>query len=985
VVRINIPEQPDHDSPLIVRSGWLPSGDNMLLSINTKIVNKPADKSQHGTPFNPVDLTVDELIDQIMKGHAYSAQYRENKRKSENFIATGILAVDIDHGMTLAEAIKSPYLNFFASFIHTTATHTDEHNRFRIVFELAEPITDAVVYRKAITGLIDKFGGDRQTKDAARFFYGNSDAVLHRFNMRLPPEEVSALVVVARQTQSYEDGLAAKHNPMIRTKAPFDATYLVTRSDGISLPIGDVTPDNRSIHCPFHPDRHPSAFVVYSRTGSVGVHCHACGSTSWVGGGSTKPEAEWHEHYQKAVEMQQWLWSIDEATSMPAPSRAVAGDGTEVWLSNSRYLPPVDIKPGITYIRSPKGSGKTEQLANIVKQLKAQGQKILLVGHRRLLLNNLAKRLGIEYYLERGKGDGGDASGCLAVSLESLPLYVRPAEDKFDVIMIDESEQVVSHFTSKTLSKMRMASRSMLEHLMKQAAYVVCSDADIGPLTSGLVFLMLEKGNPDHLILNRYRRGDAGADDGATNDIFVYSNEGALLDLLQQDVLDNKRCFVATNSKKKAGLINDMLELQNPELKILLVTSATSELSHVKRFTTQPSIESLKYDVVICSPSLSTGVDITFADEKPIFDGVYGFFIEDITTHFEIDQQLSRVRNPGKVAVWVSPRSYPWETDPQVIRAELERNRDMAEQIVGYSDEGHPRYADDAVLDLFAWILSTRRASLMNLKALLVALRSSNGWNVRTVEAPSATRLYGEARDQQLVELIVAAKDLSEMEYGMLKARYKSMKGLDAERDAMIRRYDLRKAYNVKLVTADLVELDDNGSFRSTFKNLEILYTPEEGSSANPGVLTRDAKEVRSRDLASVDWANRTRKKRLLNDLLQATGLLSDDGVFSFDTPVSKRNLDAFVETVERSCSDLESLFGLKLRGDLRTKPVYQLKKVLGTIGLSLTTKTRSRKGATHTDNYFLDEKRWEHVVTTCGLDQGHISRQLERSQVAVA
>ena len=958
----------------------------MLLSINTNIVNKPADKSRHGTPFNSVDLTVDELIHHITEGHAYSAQFRGAKRKSENFVATGILAVDIDRGMTLAEAIELPYLKFFASFIHTTATHTDQNNRFRIVFELEEPITDAVQYRKAITGLIDKFGGDRSTKDAARFFYGNTRALVHHFNKRLSTEEVYALVAISNTDKWYGGGLATRDNPTIHVSAPFGISHLVTRSDGVSLPLSEVTPDNRTIHCPFHPDKHPSALVVRSRCGGGrGVHCHSCATTSWVGSGYGEPEPEWHTHYQKAAEMQDLFWPDDGESAGSGPYHVIAKDGTEVWLSDSKYLPPLTIRPGVTYIRSPKGSGKTEQLAGIVSHLKAKGKKILLVGHRRLLLNNLAARLGIESYLKRKARDGMDTSGCLAISLESLPRYVQPSEDKFDVIMIDESEQVVSHFTSKTMTGKRLASRALLEHLIQKAEYVVCADADIGLLTSGLVYMMRNQDHPDHLILNRFQRGRSGANDGATNEISIYSGEGALLDLLQEDVAAGKRCFVATNSKTLADRIKSQLKGLHPDLRILLITRETSSLVTVKRFTAQPAVECLKYDVMICSPALSTGVDITFADGASLIDGVYGFFREDITTHFEIDQQLSRVRNPGKIGVWISPRTGPWETDPSVILAELQRNRDMTETIVGYTKEGEPKHVDDSILTLIAWILSTRRASLRNLKSLFVDLRSSNGWQIRQVDTSSPTRLRRHVLDQEFAEMIVSAKDLDQLEYDMQRSLFNSHRGVELESLAGIKRFELKKAYNVNGVSLDLVQLHDDGCFLEKFNNLKLLYASTHDLVGPNNVLPQDIRDVRSTELASVDWINQTRKKLLLTQLLTSTGLLCESGVFSFTTPVSKQSLGSFAYAVELNRADLESLFGMAVRSDLHKKPVIQLREVLKIIGLSLTKMVRIRMDSTRTDNYYLDEGRWMHVVTTCGLSRDHIDRQLAANQVVMA
>lgn len=945
----------------------------MLVSINSRIIDKPVDKKGHGTSFEPFDLTADQLIAHICEGHAYSSQFLGRSRKSENFVATGILAVDIDRGLTMSEAVELPYVQMFASFLHTTASHTDEHNRFRIVFELAEPIADATLYRNAISGLIQKFGGDKSTKDAARFFYGFTKAEVIRFGKVLPAEEVHALAAISKSRTSRNDGLTAKHNPTIRSRAPFGVEHLVTRADGVILPLSEVEPGNRNIHCPFHPDAHPSAFVVYSKDGGVGIHCHSCQKTSWAT--SVPMDSDWHLQYQRAAEEFTWGWPDEEEYGMPGPYHAP--DGTVVWLFDARYLPEIPVQPGVTYIRSPKGTGKTEQLASVVRKLKADGKTILLVGHRRLLLNNLAKRLGIPSYLRSRAADGVDEGGCLAVSLESLPRYVKPSLHKFDVVIIDESEQVVSHFTSKTMATMRMSSRATLEHLVKRAEYLICSDADIGLLTSGLVYTIRGLTHPDLLVLNRYRMGETRGGGEVIRDITLYDDDAALLDILKRDYADGKRCFIATNSKKHADRVSAMLKALDQTKQILLITKSTSSLAQVKRFTNNPADESLQYDAVICSPALSTGVDITFPQGCNGFDGVYGFFRDGITTHFEIDQQLSRVRNPGKICVWVSPVKGYWEVDPSIIATEMMMNRDLTEQIVGFTPEGEPRYADDAVVDLIAWILSNRRASLNDLKSLFIALRRANGWTVRQVNTEGDTKLRGVVRDAEMIGLICAAPDLDRTAYDMVSSKLKSARGVDSKAIASVRRYEIKKRYGVEHVSADLVELDDEGAFYEKFSNLRLLSLSEEGTASNPGLLRLDEFEVRKHEQSSVDWQNRTRKKRLLKDLLTAAGLYDDDAVFSFTHPISKQSLTGFIELIERNRFELESLFGVAVRSDLHRAPVLQLRDVLKTIGLKLTKKSRVIKDRARTDHYWLDQSHWEHVVRCCGLEPHFIRRQI--------
>lgn len=89
---------------------------------------------------------------------------------------------------------------------------------------------------------------------------------------------------------------------------------------------------------------------------------------------------------------------------------------------------------------------------------------------------------------------------------------------------------------------------------------------------------------------------------------------------------------------------------------------------------------------------MGTGIDITFPNEECRIDNVYGFFESLINTNFDIDQQLSRVRHPGNVKVWISPEKFYFETLPSVIKKEISLEGDKTKQLIGISDDGVPQY-----------------------------------------------------------------------------------------------------------------------------------------------------------------------------------------------------------------------------------------------------------------------------------------------------
>lgn len=90
-------------------------------------------------------------------------------------------------------------------------------------------------------------------------------------------------------------------------------------------------------------------------------------------------------------------------------------------------------------------------------------------GHRRSLLQSLSNELGLTCYLDN---QWADQSGhykiekYYAVSIDSLPVRLIPAQHQFDVVLVDESEQVFSHLIAATKSFKISRTQSCTHHFL---------------------------------------------------------------------------------------------------------------------------------------------------------------------------------------------------------------------------------------------------------------------------------------------------------------------------------------------------------------------------------------------------------------------------------------------------------------------------------------------------------------------------------------
>lgn len=161
----------------------------MKLSIHPILKGKPdkkerPDKSVYytmngkyvdqGNGWMNIECDFDQAFELItVDGYATSAELINDNRKDDNYVSRQLIMVDIDDGMTIQELFNNEFYNEYGAGFYTTARHTDEAHRFRILFVTEEPVTETNIMKKIIRGLLIVFeSADTSCKDASRIYYG---------------------------------------------------------------------------------------------------------------------------------------------------------------------------------------------------------------------------------------------------------------------------------------------------------------------------------------------------------------------------------------------------------------------------------------------------------------------------------------------------------------------------------------------------------------------------------------------------------------------------------------------------------------------------------------------------------------------------------------------------------------------------------------------------------------------------------------------
>ncbi|MCH8286476.1 hypothetical protein IIB79_08120 [candidate division KSB1 bacterium] len=245
------------------------------------------------TAFQTKTVNFSEL-ETTLKSHNYSLiswkidpEKHENeynrRRKSDNFESASGIVVDIDDGLSIAEArqrLETAKLNYA---LITSKSHQKDkkdkgpEDRFHILVFFNKVTTSAEKYKSAFGKMRALFPEmDESVKDLARFIFSSpEDAEFYSF---LDGEylDIDSLV-----ENSYLEGYTKPNTE--RKIWEFDLNLEVMLSDGKLVKVAEID-EKHPIFCPReeHTDDNPSAFVQYIEDrDKFMILCSGCGWMGW--------------------------------------------------------------------------------------------------------------------------------------------------------------------------------------------------------------------------------------------------------------------------------------------------------------------------------------------------------------------------------------------------------------------------------------------------------------------------------------------------------------------------------------------------------------------------------------------------------------------------------------------------------------------------------------------------------------------------------
>ncbi len=505
---------------------------------------------------------------------------------------------------------------------------------------------------------------------------------------------------------------------------------------------------------------------------------------------------------------------------------------------NCRYIPELDIplEAKLIGIKSPKGTGKTKFLESVVKKAINNQQKVLIIGHRVQLVQELCQRFGLKYITEIHRSSASEILG-YGLCIDSLhghsQAQFNPDDWSNSLVIIDEVEQVLWHGLNSTTCKdnrveILKSLKTLMQNVLAQQGQVYIADADLSDISLDYLISLSGIDLQPYIIQHDWKPNTE-----SSWQVYNYSGKTPkkLVADLEKHIQQGGKPFVCLSAQKltsKWGTQNLETYLQQkfPTAKILRIDSESLADPHHAAYKCIAKLERvlINYDIVLASPSIETGVSIELQNH---FTSVWAI-AQGVQGENSVRQTLARLRHNIPRYLWCTNYSFNKIGNGSTsIPALLSSNHRLTQLNIRLLQQSDFAYLDDLdtgfqAESLLCWAKMAVRfnAGAIDYRNSILSGLKEEGHQIidaATIdfqqpeskpETNSLVEAITEISDQNYqaeCQAIALAPNLSQTQYQTLKKR--PIKSLSDRRQ--LKKYELQQRYHLP-ITSELVTLDDN-------------------------------------------------------------------------------------------------------------------------------------------------------------------------------
>jgi len=621
------------------------------------------------------------------------------------------------------------------------------------------------------------------------------------------------------------------------------------------------------------------------------------------------------------------------------------------WECNHRYLDIPYPNSGLICIKSPKGTGKTYALKKLVAKAQAEGRKVLVVTHRIVLGRAICSVVEIPWIEEMNSDADRKIEGkflghglCIDSLHPTSQASFDPKAYEGALVIFDEDEQIFWHaLNSSTCRENRQAILSSLKTLiqtvLRSGGQIVIQDADLSDISIDFVREFAETDIEPWVAVNHWQPSepwkikfyDTQNVKGGTKD----DPSGLLKDAVDCVNGGGKIWFSVDSQKAKSKHGSKNLEKyfksRCPGKKILRIDAETVANPDHPAYQCAEKINELveHYDIVICSPSLATGVSIEKSRKIEIdlhghFTAVFGIFQGAISDN-EVRQSLARVREPVPRFVWcrqiavgkIGNGESNYKDVAKSTEKDVRYNLQLLKDFEFDLDKGH----NPVVLKFWAKFAARINSSVWDFRETVREGLEAEGHIITdcgdddrdTSGEIKALRIIGQVEE---AEAVAQALDIEREEFEKLEQQRSKT---DTERNQE-ERFRLKEIYKVE-VTPELRQLHQDKWFPKILLEYLLTHNPD-------FLLMRDRKNIESQ-IKSGDG------QLCLQDVRQLTGKLKVHEILNtlqFCDP-TKEWSNKSPEILEFAGKALKFAADIKIWTGIRVSPKKVAENPIGVVG----------------------------------------------------
>jgi len=345
-------------------------------------------------------------------------------------------------------------------------------------------------------------------------------------------------------------------------------------------------------------------------------------------------------------------------------------------------------------------------------------------------------------------------------------------------------------------------------------------DADMSDLTVKTIQEIRCPGEKANVFINTFKPG-------TDRNVVLYGDKNVYWENSLTEIKE-KRFFLSFNSKREARKFYLKAKNIYHEKKILYISGDNGGDYDVKQFFNDVNGVSAKYDGIICTPSVSTGVSIDSKDGRPAFDFVGGCFTHNVNTPNDCIQSLGRVRDTKEIHVFAS-MVYQDNTkkEDEIISRWGKTHQYDNNQMLKFNGEGIKAVSDPLYEKILinSEILEGKQKTGFGIN-LVKMLKSDNGYNLSWnigIESAEGKKMRMEAaqmEDEEYIKMVVASEDISDEEYEDLRRSNR----LSLDETFRKTKKELKKFYGINddKILEETALADNRGKARKIIKLLEI-------------------------------------------------------------------------------------------------------------------------------------------------------------------